>query len=70
MGRVPMECVLVRVQGSHHQFRHPVGKGLVPSAVDGGRGVPPRDLRSIKRQSGVREERLLFPQPSRPLDAP
>jgi predicted RNA binding protein YcfA (HicA-like mRNA interferase family) len=45
---------LVRVRGSHHQFRHPVKKGLVTLAIHGGRDVPARDLQSIGRQSGVR----------------
>jgi predicted RNA binding protein YcfA (HicA-like mRNA interferase family) len=43
--------VLVRVKGSHHQFRRPGMAGLV-TVVHPLRDIPPGTLRSIYRQAG------------------
>jgi len=44
--------VVVRINGSHHHFKHPVKKGIVtvkhPDA-----DIPPKTLSSIARQAGV-----------------
>jgi len=43
---------LVRVTGSHHQFRHPDRPGTITVAHPV-KDNPPGTLRSIERQSGV-----------------
>ncbi|MHB1224706.1 MAG: type II toxin-antitoxin system HicA family toxin [Gemmatimonadaceae bacterium] len=43
---------LDRVQGSHHQFRHPTKRGTVTDKHPA-RHTPSGTLRSIERQSGL-----------------
>ena len=43
---------LVRIDGSHHHFKHPVKKGLV-TVKHPDKDIPPDTLRSIARQSGL-----------------
>jgi predicted RNA binding protein YcfA (HicA-like mRNA interferase family) len=47
---------LVRVTGSHHQFRHPTLKGTVTVAHPK-KDIAPGTLRSIAKQSGVELKR-------------
>ena len=42
---------LVRVRGSHQQFRHPVKRGLVTVAGRGNHDILPRTLKSILKQA-------------------
>ncbi|EBR5511793.1 type II toxin-antitoxin system HicA family toxin [Salmonella enterica] len=43
---------LVRVKGSHHQFRHPIKKGLV-TVKHPQKDIPLSTLKSIKKQAGL-----------------
>ncbi|SQI38619.1 YcfA-like protein [Leminorella richardii] len=43
---------LVRIKGSHHQFKHPLKKGLV-TVKHTQKDIPLPTLKSIKRQSGI-----------------
>lgn len=43
----------VNCVGSHHQFKHPTKKGRV-TVVDPMRDIPPKTLRSIEMQSGIK----------------
>lgn len=43
----------VNCVGSHHQFKHPIKKGRV-TVVDPMRDIPPKTLRSIEMQSGIK----------------
>ncbi len=44
--------VLVRIDGSHHHFKHPTKKGLV-TVKHPDKDIPIKTLRSIERQSGL-----------------
>lgn len=44
---------LVNVEGSHHQFKHPVKRGRV-TVKDPDKDIPRKTLDSIERQSGLR----------------
>lgn len=44
---------LVRVKGSHHQFRHPVKKGLV-TIPHPKKDFPKRTVNSILEQAGLK----------------
>ncbi len=48
---------LVRVSGSHHQFRHPIKKGLatVPHPQ---KDVPLKTVKSILKQAGLNEKQV------------
>ena len=43
---------LVRIDGSHHHFKHPTKKGLV-TVKHPDKDIPIKTLRSIARQSGL-----------------
>lgn len=43
----------VNVTGSHHQFKHPVRKGRV-TVKHPDKDIPPKTLKSIERQSGLK----------------
>lgn len=43
----------VATVGSHHQFKHPTKPGRV-TVKHPTRAIPPKTLRSIERQSGLR----------------
>ena len=43
---------LVRIDGSHHHFKHPTKKGLV-TVKHPDKDIPIKTLRSIERQSGL-----------------
>lgn len=43
----------VNVVGSHHQFKHPQHPGRV-TVKHPDKDIPPKTLRSIERQSGMR----------------
>ena len=43
----------VHVTGSHHQFKHPVRKGRV-TVKHPDKDIPPKTLKSIERQSGLK----------------
>lgn len=43
---------LVRVKGSHHQFKHQTKKGLV-TVKDPQKDIPLPTLKSIKKQAGL-----------------
>lgn len=43
----------VRIVGSHHQFKHPVKKGCV-TVKHPDKDIPPKTLKSIESQSGLR----------------
>lgn len=45
--------VLVRIRGSHHQYKHPVKKGLVTIPGRPGDDLAPGTLRSILKQAGL-----------------
>ncbi|MDO4280802.1 MAG: type II toxin-antitoxin system HicA family toxin [Peptococcaceae bacterium] len=47
--------VEMRVRGSHHQLRHPVKKGIV-TVKHPIKDMPPKTVRSIERQSGLKFE--------------
>lgn len=44
---------LVNTVGSHHQFKHPTKKGRV-TVKHPDKDIPPKTLRSIEKQSGLR----------------
>ena len=44
---------LVNVVGSHHQFKHPTKSGRV-TVKHPDKDIPPKTLRSIERQSGLK----------------
>ncbi len=48
---------LVRVRGSHRQFKHPTKRGRVTISGRPGEDVAPGTWLSILRQAGLREER-------------
>ena len=48
---------LVRIRGSHPQFKHPVKRGRVTIAGPPSKHVPIGLWRSILRQAGLRERR-------------
>lgn len=43
----------VDVTGSHHQFKHPTKKGRV-TVKHPQKDIPPKTLRSIEKQAGLR----------------
>lgn len=43
----------VNTVGSHHQFKHPTKKGRV-TVKHPDKDIPPKTLRSIEKQSGLR----------------
>ena len=43
---------LVRIDGSHHHFKHPTKKGLV-TVKHPDKDIPIKTLRSIEQQSGL-----------------
>jgi len=45
--------VLVRTRGSHRQYRHETGAGLVTIAGKPGSDLPPGTLKSILRQAEI-----------------
>lgn len=45
--------ILVDVQGSHHQYKHPVKSGRVTIPRHGG-DIPPRVVHSILKQAGLK----------------
>ena len=45
----------VNVVGSHHQYKHPTKKGRV-TVKHPDKDIPPKTLRSIENQSGLRFE--------------
>ena len=45
--------VLVRIRGSHHQYKHRVKKGLVTIPGRPGDDLAPGTLRSILKQAGL-----------------
>ncbi len=45
----------VNCVGDHHQFKHPVKKGKVTVAHPS-KSIPPRTLKSIEMQSGLKFE--------------
>lgn len=44
---------LVNTVGSHHQFKHPTKRGRV-TVKHPDKDIPPKTLRSIEKQSGLR----------------
>lgn len=46
--------VLVRVRGSHRQFKHPMKPGTVTVAGKASLDLPPRTLNSILKQAGLK----------------
>lgn len=44
---------LVNTVGSHHQFKHPTKKGRV-TVKHPDKDIPPKTLRNIEKQSGLR----------------
>lgn len=42
----------INVEGSHHQYKHPVKKGKV-TLKHPCKDIPPRTLKSIAHQSGI-----------------
>ncbi len=44
---------LARTKGSHHQFKHPVKKGLVTVSGSNDDDLHPKTLKSIKQQAGL-----------------
>lgn len=44
---------LVNVVGSHHQFKHPVKKGRT-TVKHPDKDIPPKTLRMIEKQSGLK----------------
>lgn len=44
---------LVRVKGSHHQFKHPTKTGTV-TITSPKKDLPPGTLNSIKKQAGLK----------------
>lgn len=47
--------MLVRVTGSHRQFRHPVKPGTVTVAGHTGTDVPPGTLNSVLKQARLKK---------------
>lgn len=45
---------LVRIKGSHRQFKHPVKSGIVTVAGKLSLDLPPGTLNSILRQAGLK----------------
>jgi predicted RNA binding protein YcfA (HicA-like mRNA interferase family) len=45
----------VRMKGSHRQFKHPVKKGLVTLAGQGGQDLAPGTLNSVLKQAGLKK---------------
>lgn len=43
---------LVRVKGSHHQFKHPIKKGLV-TVKHPQKDIPVKTLKNIHQQAGL-----------------
>lgn len=48
---------LVRVAGSHHQFKHPVRDGFV-TVPHPKKNLPVKTVKSIFKQAGIKEEDL------------
>lgn len=47
--------ILVRMRGSHRQYKHPEKSGLVTVAGNPGLDIPPGTLGNILRQAGLRK---------------
>jgi predicted RNA binding protein YcfA (HicA-like mRNA interferase family) len=47
---------LVRIRGSHQQFRHPTKSGLVTVAGRGNDDILPRTLKSILKQAQLEDD--------------
>ena len=45
----------VRTKGSHRQFKHPVKKGLVTLAGQGGQDLAPGTFNSVLKQAGLKK---------------
>ncbi|MGH9455311.1 MAG: type II toxin-antitoxin system HicA family toxin [Terriglobia bacterium] len=46
---------LVRTHGSHHQYKHPVKRGLVTIPGSGNDDLAPGTLNSILKQAGLKK---------------
>jgi predicted RNA binding protein YcfA (HicA-like mRNA interferase family) len=46
---------LVRMRGSHRQFRHPIKSGTVTIAGKFGLDVPPGTLNNVLKQAGLKD---------------
>ncbi len=46
---------IVRMKGSHRQFKHPVKKGLVTVAGHPGEDLAPGTLNSVLKQAGLKK---------------